>query len=62
VGSEQWVADPECPVRAFGIPPPRVSSKGIGGCHTPAFCGKRLQAVENKGREVRKWNKEAASD
>jgi hypothetical protein len=54
---------PGCPPRnpADAIPrhPPRkpadthptpVSSKEAGGCHTPAFCEKSVQAVENKGR------------
>jgi hypothetical protein len=39
--------------------PPRVSSKGIGGCHTPAFCEKRLQVIDSKDRERGKGGKEA---
>jgi hypothetical protein len=35
-----------------------VSSKRIGGCHTPAFREKRLQTIENKGSERRKEGKE----
>jgi hypothetical protein len=27
----------------------RVSSKGLGGCHTPAFCKKSVELMENKG-------------
>ena len=44
------------------LPPPRVSSKGIGGCHTPVFWEKRLQAIENKGRRAKQEDEEAAVD
>jgi hypothetical protein len=27
----------------------RVSSKGLGGCHTPAFCKNSVELMENKG-------------
>jgi hypothetical protein len=39
-----------------------VSSKEIGGCHTPAFWEKRLQVVENKGQELKKEGREAPGD
>ena len=44
-----------------GYPPTRVSSKGIAGCHTPAFWEKSLEAVENKGREPEKEQREIKS-
>jgi len=42
--------------------PPRVSRKRIRDTPLPVFWEKRLQAVENKGRELRKEKQEAARD
>jgi hypothetical protein len=43
-------------------PPPGVSRTSIRDTPPPVFWEKRLQAVENKGEEWEKENKEAASD
>jgi hypothetical protein len=50
------------PLHSIGVrdTPPRVSSKGIGGCHTPTFWKKRLQVIDSKEREREKEGKEAA--
>src|SRR5216684_1671314 len=41
------------------LPPPRVFRSCIRDTPPPVFCEKRLQAIENKGRECRKERKEA---
>src|SRR6266436_2253685 len=41
------------------LPPPRVLRSCIRDTPPPVFCEKRLQAIENKGRECRKERKEA---
>src|SRR6266436_3956824 len=40
------------------LPPTRVSRSCIRDTPPPVFCEKRLQTIENKGRECRKERKE----
>ena len=44
------------------VPPTRVPRRSIGDTPPPVFWEKRLQAIENKGRESEKESKEAAGD